>query len=145
MRCNGIMYYGYWTLRLYNTVFKDMILLDDDSPQAHLPTSHSLTPPFLTYETSNSPPPSPGPSSVTLARSSFSFFLSAFLFDLSASVSKSSSNPLAARLALRSAFSISFSVGEGVRRRRTFGISRGSSYRPGDLFRGYTALVVHRS
>lgn len=118
-----------------------MIQLEE---RPHFPTSHSLTPPFLTYETSNNPPPSPGPSCVTLARSSFSLFLSALRLDLSASVSKSSSNPLAARLALRSAFSISLSVGEGVRRNRTLGISRGSSYNPGDLFRGYRLSAYTR-
>lgn len=103
----------------------------------YLPTSHSLVPPFLTYVTSNNPPPSPGPNCVTRARSSFSFLLSAFRLDLSASVSKSSSNPLWALLALFSAFSSSSRVGEGVRRNRILGISIGSSYNPGDLFRGY--------
>ena len=114
-----------------------VIILVNLVKQPYLPTSHSLVPPFLTYVTSNKPPPSPGPSCVTRARSSFSFLLSAFLLDLSASVSKSSSNPLWALLALLSAFSSSLRVGEGVRRNRILGISIGSSYNPGDLFRGY--------
>lgn len=131
-------YHVMWRHGLYNT--DPRLTIDGlglESLGAHLPTSHSLTPPFFTYDTSNNPPPSPGPSWVTLALSSFSFLRSALRLDLSASVSKSSSNPLAALLALRSAFSISLGVGEGVRRKRTLGISRGSSYNPGDLFRGY--------
>jgi hypothetical protein len=107
---------------------------------AYLPISHSLTPPFLTYSTSNNPPPSPGPKAVTLALSSFSFLLSAFRLDRSASVSQSSSYPLIALLDLFSAFSSSFNVGEGERRNLIFGISMGSSYKPGDLFRGYHQL-----
>jgi hypothetical protein len=114
-----------------------LVSLNDPNYSAYLPISHSLTLPFLTYSTSNKPPPSPGPNCVTLALSSFSFLLSAFLFDLSASVSQSSSNLLAALLARFSAFSSSLSVGEGVRRSRILGISMGSSYNPGDLFRGY--------
>jgi len=112
--------------------------------RVYLPISHSLTPPFLTYSTSNSPPPSPGPKAVTLALSSFSFRLSAFRLDRSASVSQSSSYPLMALLALFSAFSNSFSVGDGERRNLILGISMGSSYRPGDLFRGYRQLLFKR-
>ena len=56
---------------------------------AHLPTSHSLTPPFLTYATSNNPAPS-----ATVASDAKAFCFRFFSFLRSLSPSLSSSLPL---------------------------------------------------